>query len=213
MEIRTYTTPYLSSHMYLIVENGHAVIVDPCETPELKRDLEGLTCDWVLLTHEHDDHITGVEWAKQALGARVLCSAVCAENIQDPRTNYSYYYELMKSVMTDLADPNSHLTPFSCTATDSFEFEHTLLWQGHTLFLKETPGHSRGGICILLDGKCLFTGDSLMQAEIATRFKGGSLQQYREQTLPYLRSLDADIAVYPGHYGPFRLGRRLTEME
>lgn len=210
MEILAYTTPYLSSHMYLLRQDGHGVIVDPCEMDALKRDIDGLTIDWVLLTHEHDDHITGVEWAKEALGAPVLCSRSCAESIKDPRANYSYYYELMKSVMQDLADPDSTLQPFSCSATDCFEDERMLHWQGHTLLLKETPGHSRGSACILVDGKHLFTGDTLMREETCTRFKGGSMRMLTELTMPWLMSLPGDIEVYPGHYDPFRLGERLA---
>ncbi len=212
MTIKTYITPYLSSHMYMIAENGHCIIIDPCEMDELKRDLSGFTVDYVLLTHEHDDHITGVEWSKKELGAPVLCSKACAVNIKDPRANHSYYFNLMKSLMSDLVkDMSVSLMPFSCTATDTFEDEMSISWQGHSLYLRETPGHSRGGACILLDGKHLFTGDSLMLAQTATCFKGGSLDMYNELTLPWLYSLDSTISVYPGHYEPFLLGERLKD--
>ncbi|MDO5111459.1 MAG: MBL fold metallo-hydrolase [Clostridia bacterium] len=212
MEILTFTTPYLSSHTYLLTENGHALIIDPCEMEEIKDVLqkEGLQLDRALLTHEHDDHITGVNWVRGTLHVPVLCSAACAHNIQDPRLNYSYYFELTKSAMQELVvDESVTLAPFSCEADESFEVETTIRWQGHTLLLHETPGHSRGCICILVDDAALFTGDTLLPVPTATRYKTGSRKDFNEIAVPYLRSLDPALTVYPGHYAPFNLGERL----
>lgn len=212
MEILTFTTPYLSAHCYLLTENGHGVLIDPCEMDEIKAVLQSknIVVDRALLTHEHDDHIIGVDWVKNTLHAPVVCSFSCAANMQDPRINYSYYYELTKSAMDELVtDQSVTIMPFSCTADESFEGKLRLEWQGHTLLLHETPGHTRGSICILLDDRALFTGDTLMPVPTETRFKTGSRKDFNEISVPYLKSLDPALTVYPGHYEPFNLGERL----
>ena len=63
IEIKRYVSGLLSSNMYVISEAGHAIVIDPFEdtTPS-----EGLTVDCILLTHEHYDHISGVNIWKKA---------------------------------------------------------------------------------------------------------------------------------------------------
>ena len=68
------------------------------------------------------------------------------------------------------------------------------------LVLRETPGHSTGSICIEVNKKYIFTGDSLVDgAKIITRLPGGSKKAYKEITKPYLDSLNKDVVVFPGH--------------
>ena len=76
----------------------------------------------------------------------------------------------------------------------------------HKIFLKETPGHSKGSICILVDEKILFSGDTLVTGhETILRLPGGSKKDFAGITLPYLESLDREIMVYPGHGEPQKL--------
>lgn len=215
MRILHYKTPYLSSKCYLIEENNHSIIIDPCSVPELEQQIEehGWTVDHVLLTHEHVDHIMGVEWCQQRFGPIVTCSKICAERIENPKKNHSYYFELSKSLMTGLdQDQNVVVVPFGVHADSSFEGEGTIQWQGHEILIHPTPGHSPGSVCILLDNKYLFSGDTLMDVDKSvTSFLGGSMRDMETLTLPWLRSLDRDIWVYPGHYQEFSLGERLDK--
>ena len=57
MKIRRFDSGILSSNMYLIEENGHAIVVDPA-----RNTLPGnnLIVDLLLVTHEHYDHICGL---------------------------------------------------------------------------------------------------------------------------------------------------------
>ena len=60
MQIKKTDSGLLHSCMYLLEEKGHAIVIDPC------RDLSAAgdsIVDYLLITHEHYDHISGVnEW-------------------------------------------------------------------------------------------------------------------------------------------------------
>ena len=157
MEIRRYESGLLSSNMYVVVEGHRAIVIDPFDDVS---PATGLTIDYILLTHEHYDHISGVNTWKKATGALVLCSKACAENIQNPKKSLANHFkefcELQTWVVLDeipASDPE-----YTCLADQTFEDEMNLEWQGHFFRLFEIPGHSQGSIGILLDGKEFFSG-------------------------------------------------------
>lgn len=45
-----------------------------------------------MLTHEHFDHITGIERLRSRTNSKIICSKVCAERICDSKKNLSFYY-------------------------------------------------------------------------------------------------------------------------
>lgn len=188
-------------------------MIDPCQLPSVEALISSnkLHVDMVFLTHEHVDHIMGVDWCQRTFGPIVTCSSICAQRIQSPRKNHSYYFELTKSLMTGLnQDQNVVVLPFSVQADITFDGEKKLCWYGHQIICHPTPGHSPGGISILLDDKFLFTGDTLMDSEKSvTAFVDGSMEAMQRDSLPWFRSLDRDIKVYPGHFGTFLLGKHL----
>lgn len=62
MDIVSFQTPYMRSMTYIVSENRHAILIDPCKMPQVENDLvkKSLTIDMALLTHEHYDHISGI---------------------------------------------------------------------------------------------------------------------------------------------------------
>ncbi len=86
MKIETYDTGLLHSNMYIISENNHAIVIDPYSNTEPGRDK---IIDWIFLTHEHYDHISGVNAWKEATDGQVLCSKSCAERLGNPRKTLS----------------------------------------------------------------------------------------------------------------------------
>lgn len=209
MKVLRFITPLLSSNMYLLTENSHGILIDPYDGFTSGIAGECKVIDSILLTHEHYDHISGANAFREQYGCPVVCSEICGQRIQDPTHNFSRYYEAYATVQTGKPVPED-LPPveeYFAHADETFSGQRVLSWQGHELILTETPGHSPGSICILLDGNLLFSGDTLLQGEVAvTRFPGGSRRQYEQAALPYLRGLPDETLVYPGHYGAFRLG-------
>jgi hydroxyacylglutathione hydrolase len=66
-----------------------------------------------------------------------------------------------------------------------------------------TPGHTPGGICIIVDGKAMLTGDTLFIGDCGrTDLPGGSLKEMFRTLQEKILSLSDDLIVYPGHdYG------------
>jgi glyoxylase-like metal-dependent hydrolase (beta-lactamase superfamily II) len=66
-----------------------------------------------------------------------------------------------------------------------------------------TPGHTTGGICIIVDGKVLLTGDTLFIGDCGrTDLPGGSLKEMFRTLQEKIMTLPDDLIVYPGHdYG------------
>jgi glyoxylase-like metal-dependent hydrolase (beta-lactamase superfamily II) len=66
-----------------------------------------------------------------------------------------------------------------------------------------TPGHTPDGICLLVNGKKLLTGDTLFVGECGrTDLPGGNPRQMYTSLFEKLMKLDGAIEVYPGHdYG------------
>jgi glyoxylase-like metal-dependent hydrolase (beta-lactamase superfamily II) len=66
-----------------------------------------------------------------------------------------------------------------------------------------TPGHTPGGICLLVTDRYLLTGDTLFINECGRCDLPGSSIEAMFHSLKMLGSLPDDIIVYPGHdYGP-----------
>ena len=129
--------------------------------------------------------------------------------MKDAKINLSEFYEVLfisKDQKIREYVEKMNVQPYSCTADIVFEEEMYMTWKTHSLKLKETPGHSRGSICILMDDDILFSGDTLVSGEkTILRLPGGSKKDFAEITMPFLNSLDGEWMVYPGHGEPQKL--------
>ena len=211
-KIQSYVFYPIDSCMYIWQEEDSVVIIDPCVSKDALLYLRerNIIRILVILTHEHYDHISGVNWLKENFAkVSVLCSQLCAGALDNPYRNLSEFWEVLfigKEEKIQEHIRNMDIQPYSCEADETFEGEYEFIWQGHKIFLKETPGHSKGSICILVDEEILFSGDTLVTGhETILRLPGGSKKDFAGITLPYLESLDREIMVYPGHGEPQKL--------
>lgn len=214
MDITRFETCYWQSNMYLIIDNGHCIIIDPCEITQAKEILydNNIIIDYAFLTHEHCDHLTGVDWAR-SIGAKILCSYTCAHKIKDPKLNAARYYNDSSQVQKKLKGTDVPISEdFVCQADIYFDSTLALEWEKHIVNFVMTPGHSSGSMCILFDSNILFAGDSLLENESTnTRFPSGSRKQFEEITFPWIKTLNENTIVYPGHFSEFTLGDRLKK--
>lgn len=203
MDIKRYESELISSNMYVITERGHAIVIDPFDHIE---PIEGLVIDYILLTHEHYDHISGVNLWKSVTKANVLCSEKCAERIQNPRKNFARYFKEFCDLQTwiELDKIPAHNSEYYCSADETFKDKKEYEWQGHTIQLIEIPGHSLGSIMIIIDNEHVFSGDSIMEnSEIELRMPGGSKKQWNEVGRQRIQKLPDGIHIYPGHFNDF----------
>lgn len=195
----------IDSRMYLLISNKKALIIDPCVDEvalQLLKD-KSVTDVLVLPTHEHYDHISGINWLRAHFKCNVIASEQCAKNMTNPKRNASSHFEALFLFATDeVKEKNAeqNIQPYICTADEVFSKYKCFIWQNHKIEIQETPGHSRGCVCIIVDNEYIFTGDSLIKGvPIITRLPGGSSSEYAENTLPFLKSLPQSSIIFPGH--------------
>ena len=215
MRIEGFESKYMQSRSYLVTEGNRGIVIDPAGQDDLmKRVVEQkLVIDYIFLTHEHCDHIVGVNDIRNQSGATVICTKLCGESIADSRSNYSRYFEAFAALQQRYRSAEDlHVEPFTVTADRTFEGTMEISWEGHTVELVPTPGHSPGSMCILIDSIFLFSGDTLFRDDdIMLGFIGGCEEQYLHTTVPWLKSLNPKTLVYPGHLESFYLGERIKK--
>lgn len=204
-EFHCFSFEPIDSRMYLLIANKQALIIDPCvhETAlGLLKD-HNVTDVLILPTHEHYDHISGINWLKSHFKCNVIACEQCAENMKNPKRNASVHFEALFIFAPDedkakISEQN--IQPYSCTADEIFSKYKCFSWQNHKIEIYQTPGHSQGSACIIIDHVNVFTGDSLIKGvQTITRLPGGSKREFNENTLPFLKSLSRSSIIFPGH--------------
>lgn len=205
MVIKRYDSGILCSNMYVIEEKGHAIVIDPARNIEPGQSLQ---IDLMMVTHEHYDHISGVNAWKEAYGVSLLCSEACAQRLPDPRKNRARHFDVFCELQTwlKLEKLPEIDTEYACQADQTFKEETAFFWQQHRFRLIEIPGHSPGGIGIYLDNDSFFSGDNLIKdCEIELRFPGGSREQWLTVGEPRIKAVPVGTKIYPGHFTSFVL--------
>ncbi len=186
--------PLTESNCYILSEGNHCVIIDPGESANLLRLLEekGWTPELILLTHEHCDHMAGLDAVRDRYpSARFLATAACNEGIQDPRKNLS---RIMHVYLHFRRKPGVQYEKFACRPADKIIADDALLeWRGHSLRFVHLPGHTPASEGIFLDEKVFFCGDYLIPGEEPVlRFPGGDEEAYETITKPFLQQLQGE---------------------
>lgn len=203
--VQRFTMPLIHSNMYVIPDDGDALIVDPCVHEDAAALLRhrGVTRCTVLLTHEHYDHISGVNFLRERFSCRVICTEVCAWQMANPRRSHAAVFPAMflKDGPAVLQKAKALCdTHYACTADETYSGSMTLQWQDLPLRLTELPGHSPGSQIIDAAGTHVFTGDNLIPGtETLIRLPGGDPAVFRQQVVPALRALPPDTVILPGH--------------
>ncbi len=180
----------LGTNCYILTdeESGESAAVD-CAV--FDADYEALlkkagvsSLKYILLTHGHFDHVSGVKQLKDVCGGLICIHHEDAACLTDPKKSLNSYvrYAGLEPVSPDL-----------------------LIDEGSELFLGEnsitvihTPGHTQGSVCYLTDGK-MFCGDTLFRQSMGrTDLPGGSTLTLLV-SLSRLARLEGEYDVFPGH--------------
>lgn len=208
MNIHCAADEWFGVNSYVIDENGHCFLIDPVLTDYFVNLVSDQIIDFAILTHEHYDHISGVNELKQKFGTKVLCGERAAERLKDPGLNLSRFQDYIVQVIP-FGNGQTGSEEYSCMADETVADGQIICWEGHRLLFKETPGHSVGSISVLLDNEALFPGDTIFKNyPTATRLPGGSTKQFKQITEPWLDTLPPNIMVFPGHGDAFLLKER-----
>lgn len=184
MIIKAIPAGIYDANCYIVMDEKtkDAVVLDPGGDGEmLERAIKdmGANVKSILLTHGHMDHVGGVEYLSDRLNVPFYISKIDEEYME--KDNY---------VFGSIRNANGYL-----------EDGNDLSFGSLNIKVIATPGHTKGGLCFLIEDK-LFTGDTLFQGSIGrTDFIGGSFPEIINSIKTKLLPLGDEIEVYPGH-GP-----------
>ena len=179
----------VSSNSYLIGDGKEAVLIDAgARLEDVKKlvDASGMTLKMVFLTHCHFDHIAYADEIREHYGVPAVIHQFDAPGFQDPRLSGGVLFQSeLRIKPADIQVSDGESLPVGDL---SYRVIHT-------------PGHTKGGICILAEDH-LFCGDTLFRSSIGrTDLAGGDFDELISSIKEKLFTLDEKITVYPGH-GP-----------
>ena len=198
MKITCMPSGPLGVNTYLVVDENtkEGFIVDPGGyNPKLTKKVsdEGIEIKYIVLTHGHADHISGVnEHLDDFPDAKVVVHTNEKPMLEDPRENQSLMFGSAQTVKGDIF------------VNDGDELEVGNL----KLKFIFTPGHTPGGMCIYVESEdVLFSGDTLFRQSIGrTDFPGGSFRDLADAVHTKLFILPDQTVVLPGHMGQTSIG-------
>jgi hydroxyacylglutathione hydrolase len=182
-------------------ETREAVLIDPGdEVDELLASVERqkLSIRYVLLTHAHLDHITGVGRAKAALGVPVGLHR---------DDDFLYRAVVQQGVAFGFRVEQQPPVDFFYDGSGPWRFGRYGAWVLHT------PGHCPGGVCLAIGkegeaSRSLFVGDTLFAGSIGrTDLPGGDTETLLRSIREVLFSFPDETPVYSGHGEPTTIGR------
>lgn len=186
-----YVAGKLSTNVYLVFdeESREAFIIDPAaEFAKIHEDIGmfNLKPIYLILTHGHGDHTDGIDQMRDMYpGIKLVCSA----------RERKFLYDRDKSRGKGGYVPD-------ITVADGDELSVGNI----KLKIIETPGHTPGGMCILMDD-VLFSGDTLFFGSIGrTDLPGGNEEQLIASVREKLMTLPDDTLVLPGHMRETKIG-------
>ena len=184
MVVETIIAGMYEENCYLLIDDKtkECGIIDPGGNAKGIENViksKGLDAKFILITHGHADHVDGVEEIANDLNIPFYISKIDEE-----------YMAKDNFVFGTLPKASMYLKEGDTVTLGS-----------HTIKVIETPGHTKGGLCFLVDD-LLFTGDTLFQGSVGrSDFTGGDMGELINGIKTKLLPLGDDIKVFPGH-GP-----------
>jgi len=153
-----------------------AAIVDPSYDASKVLNFikqNNLNLKYIIITHYHFDHSKDIAIVKKAISS----AKVVASELDGKSLNEKVDISIVDGQKLDLGDI--------------------------VLQIILTPGHTPGGICILVDNKAIITGDTLFIGDCGrTDLQDGDINQMFKSLQEKIKPLPDHIIVYPGHdYG------------
>jgi hydroxyacylglutathione hydrolase len=201
IEIRAVPPFFKNGFVIGCEDTREGVVIDPGD--EVDELLEAaaahnLSIKYILLTHAHLDHITGVATAKNKLKVPVGLHQA---------DNFLYEAVVQQGQAFGFRVERQPPVDFFYDGEGPWRFGRYGVWVHHT------PGHCPGGVCLAVgrDGetsRTLFVGDTLFAGSIGrTDLPGGNLDTLLRSIRDVLFSFPDDTVVYSGHGEPTTIGR------
>jgi glyoxylase-like metal-dependent hydrolase (beta-lactamase superfamily II) len=199
MQTQMFTVGLFSTNCYVVgcKQTQIAVVIDPGfdKASETEKALDHIDRNYaelkyVINTHGHPDHTFGNSLVKNKFNAKIVIHQNDAHLLEDLNNEIGQILGLRN------VSPSPDIL---LRDGDTIEFGK------ETLKVIETPGHTRGGIC-LIGKKEIFTGDTLFMGSIGRTDFPESSQEEMKRSLKKLKTLQDSLTVYPGHGSSTILG-------
>jgi len=184
MEIKKVVAGIYGANCYIVMDKRtkEAVVLDPGgDVDDIVNviDTMGANVKYILLTHGHVDHTSGVAGLKAITNAVVCIS----KKDDDLISNGEYLFGPLIEGGADKLLKSGDIISVS----------------GFDIKCIETPGHTPGGMSFLINN-CVFTGDTLFEGSIGrTDFAGGDFATIINSIKTKLLCLPMGTIVYSGH--------------
>lgn len=200
--VKRFINSPVPSNAYLLIDGTrtNCIVIDPGS--KYQKDIcdyiksQGLSLDFIILTHEHFDHCWGVNTLLESFNAKVVATKLCAEWVLTPMNYFNkLYFD---------SDEMYSIRKVDVLAED---VGWKIDWRGETVSLIDAKGHTNRSMCIYLGG-ALFSGDTMIYntKPFLKKKYGASLEDLRVTLKKIYNSFEDDIIVYAGHGDSFRLG-------
>jgi glyoxylase-like metal-dependent hydrolase (beta-lactamase superfamily II) len=190
----------IATNCYLLHSNEEIAVIDPgfegSKILDTAKTLDGKITH-IINTHGHIDHIGANKIIKEMTEAKIYVHKDDAEMLTHPAKNLSLLVgEFVQS-----------------PAVDVILNENDIIKVGQVeLKVIHTPGHTKGGICLIGD-KFAFTGDTLFFDSIGRTDLPDADEKKMFESLNRLKTLlSDDMVIYPGHgeWGSFAEIKRVN---
>jgi glyoxylase-like metal-dependent hydrolase (beta-lactamase superfamily II) len=198
IRVKTIISGSLDVNCYIIYDskNLNAAIIDPGEDGDrviLSIEKDGFNPEILINTHGHYDHISSDDKIRAKFQIPLAIHKDDAHMLSDIYKNASALLGISVIIKTpDMLLEDNQKVNLSFVS----------------LKVIHTPGHTKGGICLLFDG-FLITGDTLFAGTIGrTDLDGGDCQEMK-LSLSKIKNLDPSLVIYPGHGNSSTLANEL----
>ncbi|KAK9763612.1 hypothetical protein K7432_009559 [Basidiobolus ranarum] len=195
-----------STFTYIIIDEktSESAILDPCvdydtvsgriSTGSLEEIVdfvksEGLKVKWLLDTHVHADHLSGLEHLKQKL--------------PNSQTAIGEHVKVVQKRVNKFFNPirlDHDGSQFDCLLSDDQEIKIG----DQVIKAIHTPGHTPDSTSFLVNN-CLFVGDTIFMPDVGTArcdFPGGSAEQLYDTIMSKFYTLEPNTNIFMCHDYP-----------
>ena len=200
MKIKVFPDGLFDSNGYVVwnEHGGRGMVIDCGNGVSKIKEFvveNGITVDYIILTHGHYDHAEYVEKYQEAfVDAKLLYHENELAVTRDCIANLTYYFSDAQGYpLPDRALKNG----------DNVVIRGNLPENDVVFTVIDAPGHTPGSFLLLCEAeKIMFTGDVIFKrGRGRTDFKGGDEETMRK-TLSMIARMDGDITFYSGHGEP-----------
>ena len=203
LEVRAVAPFYKNGFIVGCERTRDAVLIDPGdEVDQLLGAVQELEVEpqYILLTHAHVDHITGVALARETFDVPVYLhrdDLFLYERATDQGAMFGFKVRQPPPV-------------------DAYYDGSPLFFGDYEVRIHHTPGHCPGGVCLQIgrkdsQGDHLFVGDTLFAGSIGrTDLPGGDYAVLLRSITEVLFPLGDGAIVHPGHGPDTTIGRERT---